>query len=1163
MDQTANKQGNESFQYTAPKQPKKGPGTAGQKPPKAPGSASSGPAPSVLFATAVHAYRFINAQYVKQGKFGVAVLGNHVTKEYRVLLYISQQQQIAAARIHPGFLNNYATFYDDQRQNWSVMFESETSAVDFSKQICIAKCNASPSLESVLWQDLLPGDGQAADVGDLLEVAYTGWLYQDQGLALNLQWTPMCCGWEDGMLGMKKGSRRMLVVPPALGYGPQGLSGRIPSNSTLLFDVEVKRVSSLRDSASDRQSVSSRDSPRGLCRPRCRVFVRCPRPHRSLFSRSQNPDVAKAKLISRMARMGQPMLPFLAGSGTAGPDSSDSEMEVMPINLQRIIRRFITRAARRDYTWITLSLVRPPVPPQPLVASALPAPSVALLPVASVQSPAFPPGTAPPYAGGQYSYSPNQASVTQLQAMAPVYPPQIQQHSPFQGKSGDITSFLMTEARQQSTEIRMSIGKVIDKIDTLVDGFQKENSSAATSLLPGISTITMESSMIMNNIQRIIQENERLKLEVLEKSGRIEEQNVKIGELITRNQRYVEQSNLLLEQRNDTLQSTAENTQARVLHAVQGKVKVAEELTAATAHLSKLQLDVAAFQKKEMELRTQLASALQEAEKCKAQLSTAQVQLIEVQEASEQTRSRVKTEKDGRRHLEVRLSALEEEVSDLKVEKANLEKSLAEKKQRAQQDRQRAEEEREELRRTFQEEMEGLRQLLRKTREQAAADQVRKPSVCHFMQTPNRCGFVDGKAKFRGFDELGIVGDVVITRFKRRLVLRCNPGIIVSRSASLLREREVCRDSGWLIPASFAAAPVVVVTVPTFEFSLFLVVQVKKIMNSVFQSLRNEFDLDETYSGRAILGAIMSTIKATTLQLLNKEPAREPVGSDSEEEDDTRETQAAAPPVTQAAVTQAAAPPVTQAAAPPVTQAAAPPVTQAAAPPVTQAAAPPVTQAAAPPVKQAAALAKGSPGVMVPQGGEHPKNPDEEREGLPQQVDDYAVVIQNLENSLEEGQHYDTKPDHTDLGEDSVAVFEEVLESFSALVHMVCSDMSGSAACVDTGPGQTDGEGKDSPSEVDVSAASGETETAGEGSPVPTTIAKTEDLEDRKPKAPPLLESDEDGSSPPLPPTASRRPPALPPKPPLRSDIFYYKIWGLGGSGDTSQVSVWATELTV
>lgn len=49
-------------------------------------------------------------------------------------------------------------------------------------QVCIAKCNSSPSLDSVLYQDLIIGEGQGVEGGDALEVAYTGWLFQNNGL---------------------------------------------------------------------------------------------------------------------------------------------------------------------------------------------------------------------------------------------------------------------------------------------------------------------------------------------------------------------------------------------------------------------------------------------------------------------------------------------------------------------------------------------------------------------------------------------------------------------------------------------------------------------------------------------------------------------------------------------------------------------------------------------------------------------------------------------------------------------------------------------------------------------------------------------------------------------------------------------------------------------
>ncbi|KAE8582103.1 hypothetical protein XENTR_v10019950 [Xenopus tropicalis] len=861
MDQSTSGQGNESFQYTAPKQPKKGPGATGGKPNKPSGPAGSGTAPAVLFATAVHAYRYINGQYVKQGKFGFAVLGNHTAKEYRILLYVSQQQPVTAAKIHPGFVftvqpNHYAAFYDDQRQSWSVMFESEAAAVDFSKQVGVAKCNSSPALDTVIYQDLLPGEGQAADLGDLLEVAYTGWLFQnhelgqvfdsnvqkDKLLRLKLGSGKVIKGWEEGMLGIKKGGKRLVVIPPALGYGSQGVAGRIPPNATLAFEVDIKRMK-VRDQGSDRQSVGSRDSPVSL--PDCQPAEMLPQPpssvppkpgepairakSNSISEQLANPDVAKAKLISRMAKMGQPMLPFI--SGTPQPDSSDSEIE--DPNTQRAVPSPVAPLPVRPTPQMNHVPAAQVPPAVPQTVPTLQGTSAALMPVGPIQPQALAPGISPgfqPYV--QYPYA--QSASTQLQSVAPVYPPQIQTPSHFQA-GGDVTSFLMTEARQHSTEIRMSIGKIADKIDTLaskVDNLQKENSASSSHLLPGITSITMESAMIMNNIQRIIQENERLKHEVLEKSSRIEEQNGKISELINRNQ-------------------------------------------------------------KNMSL----------------------LPLSEVQETSEHSKTRAKSEKETRRQLEVRLSALEDEVSDLKAEKENLEKSLAERKRRSQQERQRAEEEQEELRRSLQEEVEELRQVLRKTREQAAAEQVSSRSrngqrqseleeqAAQLQPLRDQCAMLERRMAAMLEEQKKSKEKESCSAPEQALALRLNEQKVAElqeQAAQLqpLREKyeRLRGQMSALLEEQTKWQSQEAPGTDTTE-------EVKKIMNRVFQGLRGEFELEEMYSGREVLGTIMSTIKATTLQLLKQnQPEAAPQSSGEEEEEEDEDEAQVVSPAPRAAV---------------------------------------------------------------------------------------------------------------------------------------------------------------------------------------------------------------------------------------------------------------------
>ncbi|XP_036711024.1 FK506-binding protein 15 isoform X1 [Balaenoptera musculus] len=937
LDQAAAGHGNEFFHYTAPKQPKKGQGTAptgNQATPKtAPATAGTS---TVLVATAVHAYRYTNGQYVKQGKFGAAVLGNHTAREYRILLYISQQQPVTVARIHLNFElmvrpSNYSTFYDDQRQNWSIMFESEKAAVEFNKQVCIAKCNSTSSLDSVLSQDLIVVEGPAVEVGDSLELAYTSWLFQNHGLGqvfdstankdkllrLKLGSGKVIKSWEDGMVGMKKGGKRLLIIPPACAAGSEGVIGWTPStDSILVFEVEIRRVKFARDSGSDGHSVSSRDSAAASPIPGADNLSADPVvspstsvPFKSgesvLRSKSNslseqltvntNPDTVKAKLISRMAKMGQPMLPILPPQ----LDSNDSEIE--DVNALRGAGQPVVTPSIQP----SLQPAHPVLPQmtsqasQPSV-SGLQTPSAALMQVASHDSHSAVSGNAQsfqPYTGMQaYAYPQAPAVASQLQPVRPLYPAPLSQSPHFQG-SGDMASFLMTEARQHNTEIRMAVSKVADKMDhlmTKVEELQKR--STGNSLLIPSMSVTMETSMIMSNIQRIIQENERLKQEILEKSSRIEEQNDKISELIERNQRYVEQSNLMMEKRNNSLQTATENTQARVLHAEQEKAKVTEELAAATAQVSHLHLKMTAHQKKETELQVQLTESMKETDLLRGQLAKLQAELSELQETSEQAQSKFKSEKQSRRQLELRVTSLEEELTDLRAEKESLEKTtgaddgslvpknLSERKKKSAQERCQAEEEIDEIRKSHQEELDKLRQLLKKARvstDQAAAEQLSLVQAELQTQWEAKCEHLLASAKnehLQQYQEACAQRDArqqkLLHLEEKCLALQAQVTALTEQNAQRIKDLESKSQMSGVEAAAAAADPSE---------------KVKKIMNQVFQSLRGEFELEESYNGRTILGTIMNTIKMVTLRLLNQHEREKGESSNEEEEEEEEE----------------------------------------------------------------------------------------------------------------------------------------------------------------------------------------------------------------------------------------------------------------------------------
>lgn len=97
-------------------------------------------------------------------------------------------------------------------------------------------------------RDLAVGTGQRADSGDIVFVKYTGWLPNGTQFDSNMDsdslfhpaigYGQVIKGWDEGIVGMHVGGRRLLVIPPALGYGVNR-NGPIPANSTLVFDVKL------------------------------------------------------------------------------------------------------------------------------------------------------------------------------------------------------------------------------------------------------------------------------------------------------------------------------------------------------------------------------------------------------------------------------------------------------------------------------------------------------------------------------------------------------------------------------------------------------------------------------------------------------------------------------------------------------------------------------------------------------------------------------------------------------------------------------------------------------------------------------------------------------------------------------------------------------------
>ncbi len=124
-----------------------------------------------------------------------------------------------------------------------------------------ASCTSptSPTVGAPFSQtDLKVGTGAAAATGQTLMVNYTGWLFDNtksdkkgkqfdkspdgQPFIFKLGSAQVIEGWDLGLVGMKVGGIRRLVVPSELAYGRNGAGTLIPPNATLVFDIELLSV---------------------------------------------------------------------------------------------------------------------------------------------------------------------------------------------------------------------------------------------------------------------------------------------------------------------------------------------------------------------------------------------------------------------------------------------------------------------------------------------------------------------------------------------------------------------------------------------------------------------------------------------------------------------------------------------------------------------------------------------------------------------------------------------------------------------------------------------------------------------------------------------------------------------------------------------------------
>lgn len=394
----------------------------------------------VVIAKAVHAYKLQNGNYTSIGKLGLALVGNVSTKSYQLILYRSKQEHISIVSINPDFsyivqANNYSTYYDNRQENWSILFETNKECIEFAREIGVSRylSRREKTNNSLIYQDLsAPNnekDSEKAKEGDEISLKYVITTEIIQPLknhsTAELSMTVEISSddnWERILLGTMKNLRRMLILPPnkQISLGPG-----FPKERDIVLEIEIMNIQRAKE-------------------------MKIPEAESSISS-------SKASIISRMAKMGQSILPKTSISTTTDSDDTEDEIkkertvrhrkgelpETSPSKKQFQSTHEITETGNHHKVI------------KSKVTSSIPNAQSSLYPVV------YTPQWSPTQVQSQFMTVDGQAFPMAQQFVTQTMPATLDPS----------LNIFLTETRTQNSEIRMGMSKISDNIQRLLDKF--------------------------------------------------------------------------------------------------------------------------------------------------------------------------------------------------------------------------------------------------------------------------------------------------------------------------------------------------------------------------------------------------------------------------------------------------------------------------------------------------------------------------------------------------------------------------------------------------------------------------------------------------------------------------------------------------------------------
>ncbi|XP_042886741.1 FK506-binding protein 15-like isoform X2 [Penaeus japonicus] len=826
---TASKSSN--LKYVAPKQPRpersdsasSGSGSGKNSSPSPGPQQSKTEAPAVMVASPVHAYLYVNGVAQPQGRVMCCVLGNYTEKSFQLLLYRSKQDHLTRARIHHQFNftvqpNNYVNFSDDQQRSWSVMVEA-APYVELVTQVGVCRALAAQTGgKTQVTQDVTVGEGPGLQEGDQAQISVTKWNIingkkgneaeeSKSGHRVKLKETSN--GWEYGLLGSQKNSRRLIF-----------LLEKREKNSIIMYDVSVERVKQKGSDHSGRSTpqVDSHQVHREESDISSNTLDMLPEDNGSSPKEEMHTNT-KASIVSRMARMGHPLLPSRPGHIHTPPTDSESEVE-------EISRR------NAKYNSGSMSGSVEELAATPAIRSRAPS---ARSDVTKPEPAPRPPNLATPQPLVVYQSAPWQ----QAGMMHAAYPgaglataPQAVPPPPAPAVPDPTLSLLFSESRSQNTDLRISLSKMSDQLDKISSKLEKveqhvERGGPFSNTLVSSNMMAMQNSQnfaptascdpqgLLTQITTIVSENDTMKSKLLEKEGKIGELNASLTQLLQKNQKLLEEKTDLLVAKSQQATSTVDITEV---------ITLKEEKAALAAQLSLAQQQLTALKEELNQVKIGKDSQQQEISNLMIQIRQEQNKVQELQIAIQNQRT------DDNKNLQ-------EELTQAQKEKESM-KSLLNAAEAGKQ--------------SLQEELAAMTSNHASTEEQMKLLDVEHGKLRNQLESTE----LNLQKAMQQVTELEKERADLQKQFSQ-LEQEKSGG-----SNTQQTEIESLHNENALLKSRLEQLQT------TSSNPQELIDAVKKVMNTVFKTLKAQFVNEESYLGSVVLEKLLTVIRDTTLKLL-------------------------------------------------------------------------------------------------------------------------------------------------------------------------------------------------------------------------------------------------------------------------------------------------------